>query len=100
MTGILNRKLKLEISKEEFCNRYGDVVVKFSYYYKYVFTFNAELPDGSKLIIAFGGSADFIFNIEVNNNEEHYVKDMETYAVSGSVYDKDDKTVCCFWDYR
>ncbi len=84
------------MTRDEFLDKYGDVVVTFSSYYKYTFTFSAELPDGSTLSVGYGGNHDEIYRYELVNNEQTTVGKLWPYQ--GSVY-KDGNLVEGFYDY-
>lgn len=84
------------MTKQEFIDRYGDVDVKFSYYYKHSFHFDAELPDGSGISVAIGGESGEIYRLEVDCDEVSTVKDLDPY--SGGIY-KEGKEICSFYDY-
>lgn len=58
---------KLKANRDEFLEKYGDVLVTFSSYYKYCFTYRGVMPDGSDLICHKGDSIDSIYRLEVNN---------------------------------
>lgn len=62
------------MSREEFLDKYGDAVVTFSSYYKYVFYYEGELPDGNKIRVGCGGTSDEIYQHEVS------VTSLETVA--------------------
>lgn len=62
----------------EFENKYQDVLLTFSGYYKYQFNFSGVAPDGVSIIATYGGNSDDIYKFEVGANEER---------VLGSIYD-------------
>lgn len=43
------------MTKQDFYEKYGSIKVKFSSYYKYTFTYVADLPDGKWLTCSYGG---------------------------------------------
>ena len=88
--------LTIDMERKEFIEKYGDVEVTFSHYYKYTFTYATELQDGSKLSVGFGGHHDDIYHAEVSNNDKQLVRNLDPYI--GSVY-KDGGKVCSFYDY-
>jgi hypothetical protein len=53
--------------RHEFLEKYSEVIVTFSNYYKYRFTFRGVMPDGSELICQKGGDIDSIYRLDVNN---------------------------------
>jgi hypothetical protein len=84
------------MTKEEFIEKYGNILVKFTGYYKYTFTFGAELEDGSRLSVGYGGNADAIYRYEVSPDSQDLVQDI--YPYEGSVH-KDGVEVDSFYDY-
>ena len=83
------------MTRQEFYDKYGNVKVKFSRFYKFMFTFNALLPDGSVLVCNVGGNSDDIYRLEVTVDSEETLKSLGPF--SGSVY-KDYKEVESFYD--
>jgi hypothetical protein len=53
------------VTREEMMEKYGEVELTFSSYYKYSFTFTGTTPDGIKLMASFGGHAEEIYRREV-----------------------------------
>ena len=84
------------MNKKEFIEKYGDVTVKFSSYYKYTFTYSAEIEEGT-LYADYGGNADEIYKLEVANDETLKLRDL--YPYSARIY-KDKKEICSFYDYQ
>lgn len=84
------------MTRNEFYEKYGDVIVKFSSYYKYTFYYSATLPDGSTISVGYGGNSDDIYRFEVANNEEVSVNSL--YPFEGTVY-KDGERIEGFFDY-
>jgi hypothetical protein len=85
------------MTRKEFYEKYGDVKVKFSSYYKYTFTYTGNLPDGGRISVDYGANADDIYRFEVGANYEETISLLEPYA--GTAYDKDGKQVDEFYDY-
>ena len=54
---------------EEFIAKYGDVKVKFAYYYKYTFTYAGTCKDGNAIYVDVGGDSDDIYGLDVGTNE-------------------------------
>lgn len=50
---------------KEVIELYGDLPLKFSSYYKYSFTYEANAPDGTTVWASYGGCADDIYRHEV-----------------------------------
>jgi len=85
------------MTKDEFYKKYGQVKVKFSYYYKFTFTFEGELPDGERVVVESGGCSDDIYKFEVSSDSEETVASVFPY--SGTIYDKDNKEIESFYAY-
>jgi hypothetical protein len=85
-----------ELTREQFIDKYGDVEVRFSSYYKFTFTYSAQLTDGSYLTVSVGGNSDEIYRFKVANNEVVTVRNLNPYT--GSVY-QDRQEVEGFYDY-
>ena len=84
------------MTKEEFIEKYGDVEVSFSSYYKFTFTYKAILEDGSTVFVDFGANSEDIYRHEVTSTGVETIKALDPYA--GSVY-KDGIEVESFYDY-
>lgn len=84
------------MTRQEFYDKYGSVKVKFSSYYKYTFTYEATLPDGSLLTCGYGGNSDEIYRHEVGADSEEDVISLQPYQ--GAVYQGGEK-VEGFYDY-
>ena len=85
------------MTKKEFYEKYGDVKVKFSSYWKYTFTYKATLPDGSRLTCGVGGNHDDIYRHDVSVDFEEVVSELEPYM--GSVYNSQGVEIESFYDY-
>ena len=84
------------MTRDEFYEKYGNVIVRFSHYYKYTFSFSTELPNGLIVIVHYGGNAEQIYRFAVGKDIEIAVRDVEPYA--GEVFDGTAK-VDEFYDY-
>lgn len=84
------------MTRDEFYEKYGEVLVTFSSYYKYTFTYRAKLPDGQTLTVGYGGQADEIYRFEVVPNVPVKVADLYPYC--GSVYNNC-KEIEAFYDF-
>lgn len=72
---------KIVMSRAQFEEKYGQCAVKFSSYYKYVFTFKAELPNGDMLYVSVGGDSSDIYRFTVTADEASVVGCMDiSYA--------------------
>lgn len=85
------------MTRQEFYEKYGNVKVKFSSYYKYTFAFNAVLPDGGIITCECGGNHDDIYRFEVAAGAEDTIRSLEPYA--GTAYSKDGVKTDSFYDY-
>lgn len=84
------------MTKSDFLNKYGDVEVTFSSYYKYTFTYTATLPDGKHLTVGYGGCSDEIYRHEVEAGSVEKVRNLRPYT--GAVYECTEE-VEGFYDY-
>jgi len=85
------------MAREEFIEKYGDVKVKFSDYYKYTFNYTGSLPDGSKISIGYGGNDNDIYRHEVVSDKEETV--LSVYPYTGVVLDANGQVIDEFYDY-
>lgn len=72
------------ISRKEFLERYGDMMVEFHSYYKYSFTFKRKMDNGSVLSVEVGGNHDDIYRFDVVAGMKFPVKQLD--PVSGSIH--------------
>ena len=85
------------MTQEEFYEKYGDVKVKFSYYYKYTFNFVGELLDGGQISVGCGGNADDIYKFDVSAND--VVSVAMLYPYTGAALDKNGQLIDEFYNY-
>ncbi len=85
-----------KLSKQEFYEKYGDVVVRFANYYKYTFTYEGVLPDGKTLTCGYGGNADEIYRHEATPDREKLLSSLRPFE--GAVY-QGGVEVESFYDY-
>ena len=88
--------MAIQMTRAEFYDKYGDVEVMFSSYYKYTFTYAATLPDGKLLTVGYGGNSDKIYRHEVVSGCVKNVSQLQPYT--GAVYEGAEK-VESFYDY-
>jgi hypothetical protein len=86
----------VEMTREEFYKKYGDVAVSFESYYKYTFSYRASLPDGSALSVGCGGNSDEIYRLEVSKDQQLKVGELQPYT--GAVY-LNGVEIDSFYDY-
>lgn len=72
------------MTRSEFYAKYGSVKVKFCEYYKFTFTYEADLPDGNRLACGYGGNAEEIYRFNCGADDETTVDDLQPYT--GAVY--------------
>jgi len=63
------------MTKDDFIKKYGDRKVKFSDYYKYVFTFEGS----GGLVIYCGGFHDEIYRFDVEPNKPYTVRELSPF---------------------
>lgn len=85
-----------DITRSEFYQKYGDVEVMFSEYYKYVFTYNGMLPDGKSITVEYGGDSSYIYRHRVLENFPETISSLSPFK--GSVYDGKE-LIEIFYDY-
>ena len=49
------------MTQEQIIEKYGDVVLDFSSYYKYTFYYRGTADDGNTIAVALGGNSDDIY---------------------------------------
>ena len=54
---------------KEFIAKYGDVKVKFNYYYKYTFTYAGTCENGNTIYVDVGGNSEDIYKLNVGTKE-------------------------------
>jgi len=70
------------MTKQEFMELYGEVEVKFDYYYKYTFSYVGTI-DGHSIQVEVGGDENEIYRHEVSANA--YYKINELYPCVGRI---------------
>jgi hypothetical protein len=65
----MNRWYKMEITHDEFIEKYANVRVHFASYYKYSFTYVGITEDKIIVSVDYGGHADYIYRVEVGAND-------------------------------
>jgi hypothetical protein len=79
---------------EEVIEKYGNVVVTFSSYYKYRFRYSSILENGDRIIVEIGGSPDDIYRLEVMVADVFTISELE--PIGGWINDKDGITIESF----
>lgn len=85
------------MTRAEFYEKYGQFPVKFSSYYKYIFTYSGALPDGGSVECDCGGDAGEIYRHSVTPDTKELINTLQPYA--GRAMDKDGVIVDNFYDY-
>ena len=85
------------MEKAEFLEKYGDVTVHFSSYYKYTFTYDGEDSEGNAVYVYVGGDIDWIYKLHVGCDDKDHVEALDPQ--SGIVYNTEGKKVAEFYDY-
>jgi len=83
------------ITHEEALARYGDVLCRFSDYYKYMFTFYGIAPDGALITLVLGGYADNIYDVSVSAD---HMLCLRTFDGLGASITRDGETLYSFFD--
>lgn len=71
----------ITLTKNEMLQKYGDVELKFNYYYKFVFIFVADLGDNKKISVNVGGSSDEIYKLDVDAEEVYLLSNLSIHAL-------------------
>lgn len=75
-----------QLTLDEVYEKYGDVHLQFSSYYKYTFTFISQLKDGKVLLVWIGGDSDDIYRFDVcagNNGSLNVIKNCYSLKPKG-----------------
>lgn len=82
------------MTEQEVVEKYGDVVLRFSSYYKFCFTFSGVAKDGAVIHATYGGDADEIYRYDVSatHTVESLTLPLEDYWISVQIK-KDDETI-------
>lgn len=70
----------ITLTKNEMLQKYGDVELKFNYYYKYCFTFIANLGDNKSISVNVGGNADEIYTLDVDSEEVYLLGNLPIFS--------------------
>ena len=74
---------------EQVKEKYGNVKLKFSYYYKYCFAFSADTEDGEHVYASIGGNAGDIYRLEVDADKEVTINSLDPNHIAVSKDGKD-----------
>jgi hypothetical protein len=67
-----------KLSLEEFLEKYGEVRVKFSHYYKFCFHFEGEV-EGTKVVVSVGGDSGSIYKEHIVAGRFYSVAELDPY---------------------
>lgn len=84
------------MTKDEFMEQHGDVLVKFASYYKYDFTFTGMLDNGCSISVNVGGDSSDIYKMSVDADDEQAVYNLS--PDSGEVFDVNGVMIGEFYD--
>ena len=62
-----------KLTEDQAIKLYGKVPLLFENYYKYVFTYVGEAPDGATVLVAFGGEAGDAYGVSVSRDDPIYL---------------------------
>jgi hypothetical protein len=85
------------MTRDEFNERYKDVELKFSSYWKYSFTFTGYGPDGEKIECEWGKCSDDIYRFSVTPDETIKVEHWDAWH-SVSVRNSSGVEIFSYWD--
>lgn len=71
----------ITLTKNEMLQKYGDVELKFNYYYKYNFGFVANLGDNKTVNVNVGGSAEQIYTLDVDADEVYILSNLTIHSL-------------------
>lgn len=75
----------IDLTKQEFLTKYGHVVVQFSGYRKYEFSFEGKLDNGDNIVVRACGSPHEVYEFETVNCEQIQISKID-FLHSGDVY--------------
>jgi hypothetical protein len=79
------------MTKIELIEKYGDVKLSFSSYYKFAFTYNGIAPDGTIITTTIGGCSDEIYKLDVSSTKEETLISLDANYASFSFTDGTEK---------
>lgn len=69
-----------KLTKDQFIEKYGDVLVEFSRYYKFTFTYKGTLPDGGIITVDVGGGSAEIYRHEAVPGLKETIQSLDPYS--------------------
>ena len=82
------------MTKDEIFEKYGAVKLKFTYYYKYRFTFVGHTEDGEKVLASIGGDSGDIYRLDIDANAVETINTID----AESVFVTKDKNIIVDWN--
>jgi hypothetical protein len=86
------------LTKEQVIEKYGDIELPFSSYYKYSFSYSTTLDDGTVIYGSYGGCPDDIYRHQVLKDDVITVKYFEDYLNTLTIK-KDHEILFKYYDY-
>jgi len=68
-----------KLSQEQFLEKYGEVRVKFSHYYKFCFHFEGSKDGFHKVTVSVGGDSGSIYKEHIVAGRFHSVQELDPY---------------------
>lgn len=85
------------MTRNEFIEKYGEVEVTFSSYYKFSFHFKGEAENGDVIKVSVGGNSDDIYKFDVTADNPVTIASLDPYM--GMVFGTNGEEYDCFNDY-
>ena len=82
------------MSREEVLDKYGDIQLKFSYYYKYTFIYKAVTDVGTIIIAYVGGCGDEIYRMDLSPKENISALETEDIVEEEPTISNDGNMIC------
>ena len=77
------------MTKEEALEKYGNVPLRFSGYYKYSFNFVGTASDGAEIFASLGGNADDIYRLNIKEGDEFCLNKSDFYYIRITLNNKE-----------
>jgi hypothetical protein len=86
----------MDITQEQFLEKYADVRVHFSSYYKYSFTYTGIAEDGTVVSVDYGGYHEDIYRMEIKATDSFLLGETARTFRYGTA-EKDGETIDNFY---
>jgi hypothetical protein len=70
------------MTREQVLDTYAGFPLQFRSFYKYIFTFATEAPDGAQIVAQIGGDHHEIYRMYVSASEQIYLGDANLLSLS------------------